>query len=340
MKAISYQGRNLIEVVEKPTPHTTESGVLIKVTCAGICGTDLAIVAGKHPRATPPLVMGHEFAGTIADLSPDAPSHLQIGDRVTANPLVACGTCYVCQSGLPHVCRNLKLIGIDTDGAFSEYVLVQAGGVLKIPPRLSDVEGALIEPLAVCIHAARMSRLQIGDTVVVTGAGPIGVLMAMVAQAAGAAQVIVTEIAPARIALTRGLGFTVLNAADSNVVKQVMELTGGRGSDIVFEATGHPGVAPYLLELVKIRGQIVEVGIFKQPAPIDLRALNFHEVDLIGSRVYTAEDFERAVNLAANRRIDLKSVPVRLIPLEEAVAGFQAAQSGDSLKVVFEIEQS
>jgi 2-desacetyl-2-hydroxyethyl bacteriochlorophyllide A dehydrogenase len=239
---------------------------------------------------------------------------------------------------LPHVCRNLKLIGIDTDGAFSEFVLVKGGSVLKIPPDLSDVEAALIEPLAVCIHAARMSRLQIGDTVVVTGAGPIGLLMAMVARAAGAARVIVTEVAPVRIASARGLGFTILNAADTDVVKQVLELTDRRGTDIVFEATGHPSVAPYLLDLVKIRGQIVGVGVFKQPVPIDLRTLNFHEVDLIGSRVYATDDFERAINLATDQRIDLKSVPVRQIPLVEAVSGFQSAQSSASLKVIFEVE--
>jgi 2-desacetyl-2-hydroxyethyl bacteriochlorophyllide A dehydrogenase len=338
MKAISYQGKNVVDVVDMPIPQATDDSVLIKVERAGICGTDLAIVAGKHPRATPPLVMGHEFSGKIVDLPPDAPSHLQIGDRVTANPLLACGACYVCQAGTPHVCRNLKLIGIDTDGAFSEFVMVKVGSVLKIPPDLSDVEGALIEPLAVCIHAARMSRLQIGDTVVVTGAGPIGLLMAMVARAAGAARVIVTEVAPTRIDSARGLGLTVLDAADTDVVKQVRDSTDGRGADVVFEATGHLSVAPYLLELVKIRGQIVEVGVFKQPVPIDLRTLNFHEVNLIGSRVYATQDFERGIDLAADRRIDLKSVPVRIIPLVEAVGGFQSAQDSESIKTIFEVE--
>jgi 2-desacetyl-2-hydroxyethyl bacteriochlorophyllide A dehydrogenase len=340
LKAVSYQSQNTIEVVDHPIPEISTGHVLIKVICAGICGTDLAIVAGKHPRATPPLVMGHEFAGTVVDLPLDASAHIQIGDRVTANPLLACGTCYVCRAGQPHVCRNLKLIGIDTDGAFAEYVLVRAEAVMKLPPHLSAVEGALLEPLAVCVHATRMSRLQIGDTVVITGAGPIGLLMALVARAAGAAKIIVTELAPARLAMAREFGFTVLDAADSDLVEQVLALTNDRGGDIIFEATGQPSVTPYLLELVKIRGQIVQVGVFKQPVPLDLRTLNFHEVDLIGARVYTTADFERSISLVADRRIDLKSVPVRRVPLAEATGGFQTAQAGEALKVILEVEQT
>jgi 2-desacetyl-2-hydroxyethyl bacteriochlorophyllide A dehydrogenase len=232
--------------------------------------------------------------------------------------------------GLPHVCRDLKLIGIDTDGAFAEYVLAAEDAVIKIPDELSDEEGALIEPLAVCIHAAHMSRLQVGDSVVVTGAGPIGLLMAMVARASGAAKVIVTEVAPSRIDVARELGLTVLNAADENLVEQVSELTKGRGGDVVFEATGHPSVAPYLLKLVRIRGQIVG------PVPIDLRALNFHEVDLIGSRVYTLEDFDRAVSLATEGRVDLKPMITTVLPLDEGVNGFRVAANATSLKVIFE----
>jgi 2-desacetyl-2-hydroxyethyl bacteriochlorophyllide A dehydrogenase len=240
--------------------------------------------------------------------------------------------------GLPHVCRDLKLIGIDTDGAFAEYVLAAEDAVIKIPDELSDEEGALIEPLAVCIHAAHMSRMQVGDTVVVTGAGPIGLLMAIVARASGAAKVVVTEVAESRIAVAQELGFSVLNAASENLVAHVFELTKGRGGDVVFEATGHPSVAPYLMELVRIRGQIVQVGIFKQSVPIDLRALNFHEVDLIGSRVYTLEDFDRAIALAAEGHVDLKPMITTVLPLDEGVDGFHVAANAASLKVIFEAE--
>jgi (R,R)-butanediol dehydrogenase/meso-butanediol dehydrogenase/diacetyl reductase len=336
MKAVSYQGKDVVAVVDRPVPQPAEDKVLIKVAYAGICGSDLSIVAGKHPRATPPLVMGHEFSGTIAAM-PQAPqSDLRIGDRVTVYPLLSCGKCYVCLMGLPHVCRDLKLIGIDTDGALAEYVLAAEDAVIRMPEELSDEEGALIEPLAVCIHAAHMSRLQVGDSVVVTGAGPIGLLMAMVARASGAAKVIVTEVAPSRIDVARELGLTVLNAADENLVEQVLELTKGRGGDVVFEATGHPSVAPYLLKLVRIRGQIVQVGIFKRPVPIDLRALNFHEVDLIGSRVYTLEDFDRAIGLAAKGQVDLKPIITTVLPLDEGVNGFRVAANATSLKVIFE----
>ncbi|MBE7556950.1 MAG: alcohol dehydrogenase catalytic domain-containing protein [Anaerolineales bacterium] len=340
MKAVSYQGKDSIELVDKPVPEATGQQALIKVNYAGICGTDLAIVTGKHPRATAPLVMGHEFAGVIAALPPDPHSDLKIGDRVTVYPLLSCGKCYICQMGLPHVCRNLKLIGIDTDGAFAEYVVAAEDAIFKIPDNLTNLEGALIEPLAVCIHAASMSRLQIGDTVVVTGAGPIGLLMAQVARAAGAAQIIVTEVATARIETAQAMGFTVLNAAAENLVQQVLDMTQGRGGDIVFEATGHPSVAPYLMELVRIRGQLVQLGIFKQPVALDLRALNFKEVDLIGSRVYTREDYERAISLAAAQKFDLKAVVSRVRPLAEAVSNFEDAKNATSLKVMFEVEPS
>jgi 2-desacetyl-2-hydroxyethyl bacteriochlorophyllide A dehydrogenase len=162
--------------------------------------------------------------------------------------------------------------------------------------------------------------------------------MAMVARAAGAAQVVVTEVAPARIKSARQMGFTVLNAADEDLVSQVLDLTGGRGGDVLFEATGHPSVAPDLMKLVRIRGQIVQVGIFKEPVALDMRALNFHEVDVIGARVYTIEDFRRAIRLTADGRFDLQPMVTHLIPLDNGVDGFESAHNATTLKVMFEVQ--
>jgi 2-desacetyl-2-hydroxyethyl bacteriochlorophyllide A dehydrogenase len=228
-------------------------------------------------------------------------------------------------------------LGIDTDGAFAEYVLADEDVILKLPDSLAGAEGALIEPLSVCLHSARMSRLQIGDTVVVTGAGPIGLLMAMVARAAGAARVVVTEVAPTRIAGAAQMGFAVLNAADADLIGMVLEHTDGRGGDIVFECTGHPSVAPYLMDLVRIRGQIVQVGIFKEPVPLDMQALNFHEVDVIGARVYELEDFRRAIRLADDGKFDLAAVVSQVLSLDDGVLAFESAHNATTLKVLFEV---
>ncbi len=337
MKAISYQGKDSIELVEKPVPQIFDGGILIKVAYAGICGTDLAILAGNHPRATPPLVMGHEISGRIADVARGSPPHLQISDRVTVNPLLACGTCYTCRNGTPNVCRNFKLLGIDEDGGFAEFVLVKGEAVHKLPQGLNDYYGALIEPLAVCVHAARISRISIGDVAIVTGAGPIGLLMAEVAVVSGANRVIVTEVDPIRISIGRELGFTVLNAADDDLVERVLDLSSGQGGDILFETTGHPSVLHNLLDLVRIQGQIIEVGVFKHPASLDLQTLTFKEINMVGSRVYTQTDFERAIRLTADQKIDLKSIPFQRIPLEEPDYAFQIAKKSEYLKILFEV---
>jgi (R,R)-butanediol dehydrogenase/meso-butanediol dehydrogenase/diacetyl reductase len=337
MTALSLVTKGRVELVDMPRPEPKPGQVLIRVAFAGICGSDLSILGGKHPRAKPPLVMGHEFSGSVAQLPDNGAKALGIGDAVTVFPLLSCGECYVCEMGLPHVCRELRLLGIDTHGAFAEYVLADQSAVLKIPRQLSPRIAALVEPLAVCIHAARMSRLQVGDTVVVTGAGPIGLLMARVAQAAGAGQVIVTEVSPARIGGARKMDLNVVDASDARYVSQVIELCGGRGGDVVFEATGHPSVAADLMQLVRIRGQIVQVGIFKDPVALDLRTLNFHEVDLVGSRVYTKQDFAAAIELAASGKLDLEACISHILPLSSGSEGFAAAGSAESLKVLFEI---
>ena len=173
--------------------------------------------------------------------------------------------------------------------------------------------------------------------VVVTGAGPIGLLMAQVARVSGAGRIIVTEVAPTRVAGAREMGFTVLDASDRGYVSDVIELSDGRGGDVLFEATGHPSVAPDLMQLVRIRGQIVQVGIFKDPVPLDLRTLNFHEVDLIGSRVYTKQDFAAAIQLAASGQLPLEDCISHVLPLSSGSEAFVAAENAASLKVLFEV---
>ncbi len=338
MKALIYQGPHQVTPADRPPLRPAAGQALLAVDYVGICGTDLAIFAGKHPRAQAPLIMGHELEGRILELPPSAPSGLYLGQRVTVYPLLSCGQCYACRMGQQHVCQRLRLLGIDADGGFAETMLAPVSALHPLPDQLPAPLGALVEPLAVAVHAVRLSRMRVGDNVLITGAGPIGVLLALVAQAAGAGRVLLTEITSQRLALARDLGLHVLPADRPDLETAVRAELGGRGADVLFEATGHASVAPLLLQLVRIRGQIVQVGVFKQPAALDLQTLNFHEVSLIGSRVYTKDDFDRAVHLAAGKQIALDRFPVRRFPLSQAVAAFEAAQRGTTLKVLFEVQ--
>ena len=172
MKAVFFTGKNEIEVRDTKVPQIGQEEVLINVKFAGICGTDLSIMAGKHPRARPPLIMGHEFSGVIETAGGDV-RNLKPGDKVVAEPLISCGTCFACRSGYGYVCQNLGLYGIDAPGAFAEYIALPAGKVFKLPETFDLKKAALIEPLAVAVHAVRLSSLKVTDAVCVLGAGPI-----------------------------------------------------------------------------------------------------------------------------------------------------------------------
>jgi len=337
MKAVRYEGNERIAVIDTKTPELNPGDVCIRVTHAGICGTDLTIVAGGIARVPVPLIMGHEFAGTVAALPDDDTSGLQVGNRVTVYPLISCGTCYVCQAGTPHVCRNLGLYGVDTAGGFAEYVTVAHDAVFKLPDSVDDVSAALIEPLSVAIHDVRRSFLEVGDNVVVTGAGPIGLLIAMLARLGGAATVVLTEVSAERLRIARELDFVAVDASQDNLVSAVLEHTNGRGADVLFEATGHPSVAEHLLDLVKTRGQILQVGIPKKPMRIDLQKVVFNEVTITGARVYERSDYARAIELAAQGKIDLNAIVTHSMSINDAAAAFDAARGGSAVKVILEM---
>ncbi|RYD04762.1 hypothetical protein N752_12620 [Desulforamulus aquiferis] len=288
MKAAVYLGKEEIGLKEVERPSLNPDEVLIRIHSAGICGSDLGIYSGKHPRAKAPLIMGHEFTGEVVE---SLAADIEVGDRVTVNPLISCGVCQPCQTGNAHVCRKLGLVGIDIDGGFAEYVKVDSSKILKLPKDLPLDIACLVEPLAVCVHAVRKSTFKVGDNVVVLGGGPIGLLTAIAARYAGASQVLLTEVNEGRCELAKSFGFTVIEAAQ-NPETEVLKLTGDVGADVVFEAAGVPATAALTTKLVKISGQIVIVGVFKEPPKIDLQAVNFRELSIIGVRVYTPKDYQ------------------------------------------------
>ena len=199
MKAAIFDGKSNVIIKEEPIPKLCSGEALIKVKYVGICGSDIAIYTGKNHRAKLPVIPGHELVGEITEISDEGKSDFKIGDRITVLPTLACEKCELCMGGKRHLCKSIHFIGIQTDGGYAEYVKVPVNNLYHLPDSLSFEKGVLVEPLAVAIHAVRLANVQIGDKALIIGAGPIGLLVAMIARLSGCLNVIISEVSPSRI---------------------------------------------------------------------------------------------------------------------------------------------
>ncbi|WP_456276611.1 zinc-dependent alcohol dehydrogenase [Bacillus sp. AK128] len=332
MKSIVYEGPEKITYKETDVPKTTEGWVLIKTSYVGICGTDLNIYAGAHPRATEPLVMGHEFSGTIASHHPT----LKIGAPVTVNPLLTCGTCIPCKTGQTHVCENLQLIGIDCDGGMAEFVKVPEKCIIPLPEGISLELGALTEPVAVAVHAARQGGYLPGDNVVVFGAGTIGLCVALTLKKYGAVNTTIVETNALRLQKAKEMGFEVINPLNDDVSEKINAWTNGVGADFVFDCAGHSSVVSKVTDIVKVRGNIVIVAAYKKPAEVNLLQGMFKELTIRFVRVYTEKDFEIATELLSSNKREFSKVITHVLSPEEAQGGFDLLTTvTDAVKVMY-----
>lgn len=337
MTAAVWTGPDRIEIHQVPVPELPAGSALVRIEYTGLCGTDFSILQGTHPRAQTPLIMGHEITGVVEVPAAGGPP---AGTRVTVEPLITCGQCRPCLEGTPHVCRNLGLYGIDAPGSLAEFVALPAGALIPVAQHVPAREAALAEPLAVAVHAVDRSGLQGGEHVLVFGAGPIGILTALVARYSGAASVLIAEPNKGRAAAARALGFETVTA-DADPVQTVIANTGGNGADIVFDTAGQPAVAAMLPAASRARGTIVLVGVYKKPAEVDLQAVTFSELTVIGVRVYTRIDVERAVGLLEDDALGLSRLAVQVFALADTALAFDLAMSpGPVLKVLISPEPS
>ncbi|MDP1990928.1 MAG: alcohol dehydrogenase catalytic domain-containing protein [Syntrophales bacterium] len=334
MKSIVFKSAQEVCVEEKVVPELAAGEVLIKVAYAGVCGSDMIIYQGVHPRAKAPLIMGHEFSGTIENGHPTLPN----GTSVTVYPLLSCGHCEPCVNGYAHVCDTLKLIGIDCDGGMAEYVKVPVDKVQVIPRTLSLKLGAFIEPMAVGVHAVRRSGYKSGDRTVVFGAGPIGLCVASCLKYFGASKVIIAETNPHRLGVAQELGFTTIDAAKENIREKIKEHTHGCNADFAFDCAAHPSVQTCLLDIIKVRGTAVVVGSYKKPAEVDLLKIEFKELTMTGIRVYERRDFEIAIQILESGFIDIDLLLTESSP-EEAPEQFRNILKGttNTIKVLFKM---
>lgn len=339
MKALVYTGPHSIEVRDVSIPEGHDGAARVRMTYCGVCGTDIGIFAGKHPRAKPQLVLGHEFVGTIEEVRKGS-GRFAPGDRVVAYPLISCGQCRPCRTGTPHVCETLKLIGIDRDGGMAGYAWIDEDVLFKVPDDMSDAIAALVEPLAVVVRSLHQARFNLLDTTVVTGAGPIGVLTAIVLKYAGASRIVVSDVDAARLELCRSLGFETVNVAQRSLVEHIAEITDGEGVDIVFECSGVESAAAEMTKIARVGGTICMTGIHKAPRAVDLRDMNFKEQLLIGSRVYTKREFEMAVAYAGALTSDLEKIVTQIVPLSGSAEVFDmiADPSINTVKVLIDCQ--
>jgi 2-desacetyl-2-hydroxyethyl bacteriochlorophyllide A dehydrogenase len=322
MKALVYVGPNKVECQEVANPKPVEGHAKVQMIYCGVCGGDRGIVAGTHPRAKAPLIVGHEFVGVVKEIS-EKNKAIKVGDRVVAYPLISCGHCLSCRSGNPHVCQTLKLLGIDVDGGMAEYAYIDESVLFKVDDAVSNEVAALIEPLAVIVRAIHQSKFKMLDSTVVMGAGPIGIITAIVLKHIGASKIVISDLDQARLALCKELGFKTVNVKDESLKEVVDEMTNGDGVDIVFESSGTEAATFQSTDLARIGGTICMTGIHKAPHSFNLPQFSFKEQNMVATRVYTKLEFEGAVRLAKELHDDLKKLVSHIIPLKEGYKAFE-----------------
>jgi 2-desacetyl-2-hydroxyethyl bacteriochlorophyllide A dehydrogenase len=321
-------------VVGDTDPVPPEPGeVRIDVAYTGICGTDLHILHGAMDhRVRVPAVIGHEMSGRIAEVGPGVEGHA-VGDPVTVMPLDWCGQCPACRAGHTHICHRLNFVGIDSTGSMQRSWTVPARILVPIPEDLPLEHAALIEPTAVAVHDVRRSRLAAGEHAVVIGAGPVGLLIAKVAQTTGAT-VTVLELDPHRRTVAADLGLSTMDPATVDVAAHVREQTGGAGADVVFEVSGSAAGVRTATELLAVRGRLVIVAIHPAPREVDLHRVFWRELEMIGVRVYQRDDYDEAVRLVHGKQVPAGQLISRVVPLDDVAQAFQALEAGGDVKVL------
>jgi (R,R)-butanediol dehydrogenase / meso-butanediol dehydrogenase / diacetyl reductase len=331
VRAARWHARGDVRVEDVPQPTPGPGELLLRVTWAGICGTDVeeyvsgpAIIPTHVPNRltgrAAPVTLGHEFVGTVAALG-EGVSDFRLGERVAPEVVLFCGVCFFCRRHEYALCINWAALGLMADGGLADYAVVPAATAARLPDTLSDEEGALVEPTEVAVRAIRKSELRLGESVAIVGGGTIGLLVLQVARAAGAANVHVIEPLESRRILALHLGATTAwDPRTSDTGEVLRDACQGVGPDIVFECAGGPGTANLAIQLARKGGRIVLVGIRSEPVPISTLDIVIGEKHLVGSvQHHYDEDLPTAVRLLAERRVQVGSLITGRIPLERVV---------------------
>jgi L-gulonate 5-dehydrogenase len=349
MKAgILYADRD-IRLGELPDPQIGPDDVLLAATHAGICGTDLHIYRGEfHSRVKYPAVPGHEFGGIVQEVGRNV-AGFKPGDRVVADPIISCHACPACLTGHINACRTLKLLGIEWNGGFGQYVSAPASHLFLLPDEVPLAHAPMVEMYALGHHILRRGHVELGETIVILGAGKLGLsILDVLCHKSGANLTIITDSQPFRLETARRLGADhVINVADEDPVGRVLELTDGVGADCVIEAVGHyhefAGREAPLAQAVKMirnGGRVVTAGLGEQLSAVHFKTLVIKEAEIIATRV-TCGEFPRAIRLMARGVLHPELLITDQMPLREIGAAFAKVDGEDprTIKVVLDVQQ-
>jgi L-iditol 2-dehydrogenase len=339
MKVLLLSQYQHLEIADVPEPTPGPGEVLVRVAACGICGSDVHGYDGSSGRRIPPIVMGHEAAGRIAAVGAGV-KEFAVGDRITFDSTVYCGACSPCRRGEVNLCDNRQVLGVSCSdyrraGAFAEYVVVPSRIVYRLPDNLSFTEAAMLEAVAVAIHAVRLAQVSPNSTALVLGAGMIGLLVAQVLRVAGCSRVLVADIDSSRLKLAQNVGATTALTAGADLVAQVLQLSGGAGVDVAVEAVGRNETVGAATESVRKGGTVVLVGNISPEVTLPLQKVVTRQIRLQGSCA-SAGEYPQAMELLATGAIQVKPLITAVAPLHDGPQWFERLHAGEPnlMKVV------
>ena len=327
---------------EIPVPEPGDDQVLVKIMKIGVCGSDIHVYHGTHPFTSYPVTHGHEVSAKVVSCGANV-SGFHEGQRVTIEPQVYCGKCYPCTHGKYNLCEELKVMGFQTTGTASEYFAVDASKVTPLPDGMTFNEGAMIEPLAVTVHAAKRFPELEGSKAVVLGAGPIGILLAQSCKALGAAQVMVTDVSDYRLQLAKKCGADfVYNTLNKDFGEAMIESFGPDKADVIYDCAGNDITMGQAIKYARKGSTIILVAVFSKMATVDLAVLNDHELDLNTSMMYRHEDYVDAIRLVGESKIQLKPLMSKHFAFKDYLQAYQYIDDNreTTMKVLIDVDES
>lgn len=331
----------VIEFRETPRPIAAEGQVLVRIMRIGICGSDIHVYHGKHPFTRYPVTQGHEVSGRIEAVGSGVEG-LLVGQKVTIEPQVCCGHCYPCTHGKYNLCEELKVMGFQTTGTASEYFTVDAAKVTPLPETMSYDEGAMIEPLAVTVHAAKRFPELKGARVAILGCGPIGILLMQSCKALGAASVLVTDVSDYRLSVARSVGADyAVNTGKTDMEQALRDAFGSDKADVIYDCAGSDITMGQAIRCARKGSTIVLVAVFSKLASVDLAVLNDHELELNTSMMYRHEDYVDAIRLVSEGKVQLRPLMSRHFAFRDYLKAYQYIDENRemTMKVIIDVQE-